>query len=113
MSTRNRQRLQERISRKIALLLQQEIKDPRLKQATITGIEIIPNGALAKVYFCCYLAGETPASLTRTLNKAAGFLGRRLASTLKTRRTPQLLFVYDKSFDHAQVIETLLQNPSS
>ena len=113
MVSRTKQRLQEQVARKIALLLQQEVKDPRLSHATVTGVEVTPDGSQAKVYFCCYGSDQSVEAVSAVFKQAAGFLSQKLAKTLSMRRTPQLQFVYDKSLDDAQTMDTLLSNPSS
>lgn len=108
MAGRKREHLNERIRYKLGMLLQKEAGDPRFTGVTVTGVEVSPDGADARVYFAAYTAAAEPEVLEAGLNKAAGYLGLALGRNLGSRRTPRLHFRYDSGFDHAQRIDELL-----
>jgi ribosome-binding factor A len=113
MSGRKLEHLNERIRQKLGLLLQREVGDPRLARVTIVTVQLSRDLAHAKVKFSCYDPAVKGEDLTGALNKAAGYLGKALARTLETRRSPQLHFEYDPGFDYTQEMEMVLKQVRS
>src|SRR6266571_4898910 len=75
-------RVADQIQRELSELLRAELKDPRVGMITLTGVEMSPDLALAKVFFTTLGDAE---SLTRTeegLTRAAGFLRAQLGVRL-------------------------------
>ena len=62
------QRIGEQIARDLAELIPQEVRDPRVGLVTITGCEVTPDYAHAKVYFT--VLGSDPAASAAGLNAA-------------------------------------------
>lgn len=99
-------RIADQIQRDLSVLIQQEVKDPRLGMVTINAVKVSRDLSYADVYFTCMVFGDdADATQARSeqeklLNKAAGFLRSMLAQELKLRVMPQLRFHYD------QVIES-------
>ena len=62
----------------------------------------------AKVYFTTLDPAQSKVT-EAALNKAASFLRRRLAETMRNLRTmPRLAFVYDKSVEHGMRLSSLI-----
>lgn len=93
-------RVAELVHRELATLISQEIKDPRIRTATVTAVEISPDLRSAKVYVTQFGADEAHAeSLLAPLRRAAGFLRRRLGEHVELKRVPMLHFYYDSSVE--------------
>lgn len=76
------------------------LADPGLGFVTVTGVEVTPDLAQATVWVSV-LGGEIEQRSTlRALERASGLLQARVNAELHLRRTPQLLFAYDRSIDH-------------
>src|SRR5262249_12176429 len=91
------------------------LKDPRIGFVTVTGVVTTSDLAQATVWLSVY-GGEkqqrhTPAGLER----ASGLLQARVNRQLHLRRTPQLVFQYDRSVEHGvrmtQLIDELDPGP--
>jgi len=65
----------DQIQRDLAELIARELKDPRVGMVTISGVEVTPDYAHAKVYFSL-LVGD-PEQTAEGLNQAAGFFAQR------------------------------------
>jgi ribosome-binding factor A len=102
-------RVNQLIREEISLLLQRELKDPRLGFITVTGVETSPDLRLAKV-FVSVLGdeGQWAASLS-ALGGARGFIRNWLRRHLELRTTPELSFRADRSIEHAARIQQLLR----
>jgi ribosome-binding factor A len=102
-------RVNQLIREEISLLLQRELKDPRLGFVTVTHVETSPDLRIAKV-FVSVLGDEAKwtASLT-ALASARGFVRNWLRQHLDLRQTPELDFRADRSMEHAARIQELLR----
>jgi ribosome-binding factor A len=102
-------RINQLIREEISLLLQRELKDPRLGFITVTGVETSPDLRVAKV-FVSVLGdeGQWAASLS-ALSRARGFIRQWLRQHLDLRVTPDLSFRPDRSMEHAARIQQLLK----
>ena len=89
------------------MLLARELADPRVKVATLTGIEVSSDLGTAKVFVTIAENGDADACLT-ALRNASGFLRRRLGELMHIRRVPALTFLYDETLDRASRVEALL-----
>jgi ribosome-binding factor A len=104
-------RLNEQLKRELTILLQFEVKDPRLAGVTITDVEVSPDLYHAKVYFSMSAGSDEDERKVghEGLRAAAGFLRSELGRRLHIRRAPELHFSFDNTLEHAMHIERLLQ----
>lgn len=103
-------RVNQLIKEEISLVLQRELKDPRLGFITVTEVETANDLRVAKV-FVSVLGDEArwAASLT-ALKSARGFVRHWLRDHLDLRVTPELDFRPDRSMAHAARIQELLKH---
>jgi ribosome-binding factor A len=85
-----------------------EIKDPRVKNVTVTRAEVSADLQHAKVYVSV-MGSEKEQQLTmHGLQSAAGFIQTKVADRLTTRFVPHITFVFDegvkKSIEIARLI---------
>ncbi|MCE5182891.1 MAG: 30S ribosome-binding factor RbfA [Betaproteobacteria bacterium] len=106
-------RIAEQIQRELAELIQLEIKDPRVGLVTLTGVEVTPDYAHAKVYFTSMKSAEEALKAKAALEHAAGFLRSQLAHRMKLRVTPQLHFIHDTSVEHGVRLSQLIDEAVS
>ena len=89
-------RVADHIQKNLAVLVQRELKDPRLAMITINEAKVSRDIAYADVYFTVF--PDSQDKLTeQLLNNSASYLRKHLASMLNTRTTPRLRFHYDRS----------------
>lgn len=101
-------RVAEQIQRELAELIQLELKDPRIGLVTLTGVEVTPDYAHAKVFFTLLDGEELAGQALAGLQHAAGFLRSQLAHRMKLRIMPQLHFVYDVSVERGVRLSSLI-----
>ena len=107
-------RIADQIQRDLSVLIQQEVKDPRLGMVTINAVKVSRDLSYADVYFTCMVFGDdADADQARReqeqlLNKAAGFLRSMLAQALKLRVMPQLRFHYDEVIESGARLSGLI-----
>lgn len=100
-------RVGEQMQRELALLIQREIKDPRLGFVTVSGVELSRDMSFAKVYIT--VLTENPAQSLVTLQQAAGFLRHGLGQAIRLRVVPELRFCYDESVAYGAKMSALLK----
>ncbi len=99
-------RIASDISRTISVILNEEAKNEILKKVSITDVTVDDDLTFAKVYFMTRL--DDTKLVENELNEAAGFIRKELAHKLDLRSTPELKFVYDKSLDYGERIESII-----
>jgi len=96
-------RVAEAIKNELSILLIQKVRDPRLRQVSVSKVDVSPDLKQAKVYFVLPETTEAgPAK--KGLEKARGFFRSHIAGRLNLRFTPNLIFYYDT---HNEEIERL------
>ena len=91
------QRVAEQIARNLAEIIPLEVCDPRVGLVTITGCEITPDYAHARVFFT--VIGSDPAQCEAGLAAAAGMLRNKIFKKLRIHTVPTLHFVHDTSVE--------------
>ncbi|HAK52129.1 MAG TPA: 30S ribosome-binding factor RbfA [Gammaproteobacteria bacterium] len=86
------------IAREIAVLIQQDLRDPRLGLITISDVKVSRDLSFADVYFTV-LPLEKSEEAEQVLGGAAGFLRKELSRKISLRITPKLRFHYDETID--------------
>jgi len=92
-----------------------ELKDPRVRDVTVTYVEVSPDMRQAKVHVSV-MGDETKQQLSlRGLQNSAGFLQSKVAKRIDTRYTPRLVFVLDlgvkRSIEVSQILQSVLPAP--
>ena len=99
----------EAIREVVAMSILTDIKDPRVRDATITRVEVSGDMRYAKVYVSV-MGDENKEKLTlRGLQSAAGFLQTKCAKRIDTRYTPRLQFQVDEGVKKSVEVTQLLK----
>jgi ribosome-binding factor A len=96
----------------VSMAILAELRDPRVADVTVTGVEVTPDLRTAKVHVSV-MGDETKQRLClHGLTSSAGFLQSKLAERIETRYTPRLTFVLDqgvkKSLEVARILREVL-----
>ncbi len=104
------ERLADQIMRDLAVLIRQELKDPRLGMVTISAVKLSRDLGYADVYVT--VLGQDLDVADRVsvevLQGAAGLLRAALGRGLRTRVVPRLRFHYDEVLLRAQRLSSLI-----
>jgi len=102
------QRVSELIRRELATVIAREMDDPRVRFVSVTAVDVSKDLRNAKVYVT-QIGPAADAELdVRALQKAAGFLRKRLADVLVLKSVPVLTFVYDNSIERGVNLTRLI-----
>ncbi|PHM50822.1 30S ribosome-binding factor RbfA [Xenorhabdus miraniensis] len=110
------QRVAQEMQKEIAIILQREVKDPRIGMATVSGVEVSRDLAYAKVFvtFLNILVEDHDSDMVKegikALNEASGFIRSLLGKAMRLRVIPELTFSYDSSLVEGMRMSNLVSN---
>lgn len=102
-------RVNQLMKEEISLLLQRELKDPRLGFVTVTEVAVSKDLRSGKVYVSVLGTEEQWRDSLAALDRARGFIRNWLGPRLRLRAVPVLTFHPDRSMAHAAHIQTVLE----
>ncbi|OLO05808.1 MULTISPECIES: 30S ribosome-binding factor RbfA [Salinicola] len=104
-------RVADQLQQELAVLIQREIKDPRLGMVTVSSVTVSRDLGYADIHVT--LLGENdPARVKENLavlKRAAGFLRSQIARRIKLRHVPELRFHYDESVVRGHKLSALIE----
>jgi ribosome-binding factor A len=106
--SRRTEQVAEAIKEEVSVLIQRELRDPRLGFVTLTRVEVSPDLKFARIFYSVLGSEETRKETYKALKSASGFLRRELSRILRMRYVPELHFEYDVGVAHAEHIQRLL-----
>lgn len=108
MKTHRPERTAERLQAVLARLVREEIRDPRLRFTTVTGVRMSADLEFAIVYVSRLGSESERRDALSALRHARGFLRRGLAREAGLRHTPDLRFEWDEAIERGARIEEIL-----
>ncbi len=109
MSSRRLLKAAEAIREVVATSILTELRDPRVRDVTVLGVEVTPDMKEAKVSVSV-MGPEAQQQLSmRGLQNAAGYLQSRIADRIETRYTPRLRFVLDQGVKNVATVSEILE----
>ena len=105
-------RVAQEIQKEIAVILQREVKDPRIGMVTVSDVEVSSDLAYAKV-FVTFLFDHDEQAITqgmKGLEKAAPYIRILLGKTMRLRIVPEVRFIYDESLVEGMRMSNLVSN---
>jgi ribosome-binding factor A len=105
------ERVAQMINRHLAMILRDEVRDPRVSKLTITDVEVTKDLRQAKVFVSSMLNDDADvAQIMQALDRANGFLRRNLANAIEMRHCPNLVFAYDSSIADGARMSALIDS---
>jgi ribosome-binding factor A len=104
------ERVSDALQQELAVLIREEIRDPRVGMVNVTGVDVSRDLAYAKVHvtFVGDRTDDDINSAVVALNGASGYLRKVLAASIKLRVTPKLSFLYDETGRRGQHLSALI-----
>ena len=104
-------RISEQIKKDVSILIQREMRDPRIGLVTIQEVQLTPDYVHAKLFFT--VLGADSKVTEKVLNESAGFLRNHLFKMLRIHTVPTLHFVFDSSLEKAIELSSLIDAANS
>ncbi|HVG11125.1 MAG TPA: 30S ribosome-binding factor RbfA [Thermoanaerobaculia bacterium] len=108
--TRRTDRVSDLLRAELSDLILREIKDPRIRLVSLTGVEVTSDLRRATVRVSALGDDTQREEAVEALRHARGFLRTELSHRLRTRVTPELIFELDRGAEHSQKISDLLES---
>lgn len=116
MSSRRTQKAAEAIREVVSMAILAELQDPRIRDVTVTYVEVSGDLRHAKVHVSVMGDQKHQELSLRGLQSAAGFLQSKIARRIDLRYTPRLKFVLDqgvkRSIEISRILEQVLPDES-
>jgi ribosome-binding factor A len=101
-------RVAELLKETLATILLTKCADPRLRELTLTEVEMTPDLKQARVYYVVRESADRQQVLA-ALHKAMGFIRGKVAKAHILRVIPEFHFLPDETLDRAARLEALFQ----
>ena len=105
------QRVSHFLHEELARLLQTVVRDPRVQQVNLTGVEVSRDLSHARVFFTLMsdVSEAERSEISGVLSKVSGFLRSELAKSSSMRTVPRISFRFDESVGRGRDMENLLR----
>ncbi len=101
------QRIKALISRNIMDICQMELKNPKIGFVSVSEVRLAKDNSIAKVYVT-FLGAKYPHQNFAELVKTEGYVRSALARRMDLYKVPEIVFVYDSSYEEAASLEEAL-----
>ena len=115
MATNRRiSRVSELIKREVSQMLLQDIKDDRVGAGMVSVTDVDVSGDLqhAKIFVSIYGSEQARAETMAGLKSATGYIRSELGHRVRLRRTPEVIFLEDRSLERGTRVLSLLNQLS-
>ena len=103
-------RMEKILEREISNIIFQEVKNEKIKFVTITKASLTNDLSIATIYYSVFGNEDQINASVDALNEAKGFIRSVLSKRLEVKKTPDLKFKYDESFEQGNKIEQILKS---
>ncbi|GAB1666960.1 30S ribosome-binding factor RbfA [Mannheimia haemolytica] len=92
-------RVAQELQKEVAVILQREVKDPRIGMVTVSDVEVSRDLAYAKIFVTFLFDNDAEAIKQgmQGLEKASPYIRTLLGKAMRLRIVPELRFIYDES----------------
>ena len=109
MSSRRVLKAAQAVREVVGMAIIADLKDPRIKDVTVTMVEVSPDMRQAKVHVSV-MGDETKQNIClKGLQSSAGYLQSKIGNRIDTRYTPKIQFVLDKGIQNAMTVARILE----
>lgn len=110
MTSRRVLKAAEAIREVVSMTILTDLKDPRVRDVTVTYVEVSGDMRTAKVHVSV-MGDETKQNLSlRGLQNSAGYFQHKIAKRIDMRYTPIIQFVLDKGVKHSIMVAQMLND---
>lgn len=106
-----KQRIQSIIGKNISEIIQFELKNPKIGFCIVNEVWVSDDFSYARVYVS-FLGAKYPLKNLEELNKTRGYVRTSLSKKLDIRKTPEVTFYLDETFDKADRLDEILRKES-
>ena len=108
MSSRRVLKAAQAIREVVSMAILTDIKDPRVKDVTVTFVEVSADLRHAKVHVSIMGDEKKKELCLRGLKHATGYLQKKVGTRIDTRYTPRVQFVLDRGVENSMLVTRIL-----
>ena len=109
MAYKRADRVNALLQRELAMIISEELRDPRIAFATVTGVEVTPDLRSARVHVSVLGDEDQVRTTLVALNEARPYLRHEIGARTDLRFVPDLTFLSDQTAERAARISSLLR----
>ncbi len=113
MREERHKKVESLLKTKIDLIIRNELSDSRLGLMSITHLKVAKDFDVATVFVSHPQDEEVRKAVVDILNKASGYIGKKLGRAVRLRKIPTLKFKLDDSMIYAASIDVILESIKS
>ena len=104
-------KISQEIKRELSIIIDNELKDPRIKEAmtTVTNVETTADLKYCKVYVSVLGDEKVKKDILEGLKSASGFIRKEIATRINLRITPEFSFKIDDSIEYSIHMEEIFK----
>ena len=102
------ERVAEQIREEVSQILSTEVSDPGIGLITVTRVKVTPDLSLARIYWTSMGDAKQRKDTTKALDRAAAYVRHLLSMRMTLRRSPEVQFLFDRSFAAQDRVEQIL-----
>lgn len=106
------EKLQEFIKEEVSLIIQRQLKDPRIGFVSVTDVEVSVDLRHARIFVSVLGDEEAKTKTMAGLQSARRFIRGELGKRMQVRYTPELNFRLDDSIERGTRVVSLLREVS-
>jgi ribosome-binding factor A len=110
MTSRRVKKAAEAIREVVSMAILTDVNDPRIRDVTVTYVEVSADMRLAKVHVSVMGTDAQQRTSLQGLQHAAGYLQAKVAKRIDMRYTPKLKFMLDMGVKRSIEIEKILES---
>ena len=105
-------RVAQDLKKEVAVILQREVKDPRIGMVTVSDVEVSRDLAYAKIFVTFLFDNDQDAIVQgmKGLEKASPYIRTLVGKAMRLRIVPELRFIYDESLVEGMRMSNLVSN---
>ena len=105
-------RVAQELKKEVAVILQREVKDPRIGMVTVSDVEVSRDLAYAKIFVTFLFDNDQEAIVQgmKGLEKASPYIRYLVGKVMRLRIVPELRFIYDESLVEGMRMSNLVSN---
>ena len=113
MREERHKKVESLLKTKIDLIIRNELSDSRLGLMSITHLKVAKDFDVATVFVSHPQDEEVRKAVVDILNKASGYIEKKLGRAVRLRKIPTLKFKLDDSMIYAASIDVILESIKS
>jgi len=107
-------RINDEITRVTADTIRSDLSDPRIGTVvSVMGADTTSDLKQCKIRISIFGSKEEQEQAMEGLNRAKGFIRKRIAEIINLRQTPEISFVYDDSIEYGMRMRKLIDEVNS